>query len=162
MGKPNLSRLGLLGSAINPALIGQCFQSKWAISTESPFREPAKMNENNKQESPLFSFLAIMTLECVHVFCPLWSIESPCPEQINHTGGRFFHSPKKTARAKACSSHRCEVSISGNLTLNFNTFLRFFEGNFSGKFLAKFERSDRFQPEKIHSTRYTKYHCLFI
>ena len=38
----------------------------------NPFRKPAKTSEDNKQDFPSFSFLAIMTLRYVfHVFCPL-------------------------------------------------------------------------------------------
>ena len=47
------------------------------FSPESPFKKPAKTSENTKQDFPLFSFLAAMTLECVHVFCPLGRMESP-------------------------------------------------------------------------------------
>ena len=44
---------------------------------ESPFRQPAKMSENTKQNFPLFSFQAIMTPGRVHVFRPLGRMESP-------------------------------------------------------------------------------------
>ena len=46
------------------------------FSAESPFRKPAKTSENTKQDFPLFSFLAIMTLGCFYVFCPHGRMES--------------------------------------------------------------------------------------
>ena len=47
----------------------------------------------------LFSFIAIMTLGCVHVFCPLGRMESP--EYDIHTRGKTFQPDKREARAKA-------------------------------------------------------------
>ena len=70
------------------------------FSVESPFRKPAKTSENSKQNFPLFSFLAIMTLECAHVFCPHGKVKSPL-NKLFTLWGRPFHSSKK-ARAKAC------------------------------------------------------------
>ena len=47
------------------------------ILRKNPFRKPTKTSENNKRDFALFPFLAIMTLGCVHVFCPLGRMESP-------------------------------------------------------------------------------------
>ena len=41
------------------------------------FPKPAKKSDNNKQDSPLFSFLPMMTLGCVHVFRPLGRMDFP-------------------------------------------------------------------------------------
>ena len=48
-----------------------------SFAAESPFGKPAKRSENSKQNFPLFSFLAMMTLGCAHVFCPHGRMESP-------------------------------------------------------------------------------------
>ena len=64
------SRYVQLGPVICPALIGH-------ILRNVPFRKPAKTNENDLQTSPLISFLALVTLIYIHVFCPLGRMESP-------------------------------------------------------------------------------------
>ena len=76
-----------LGSVIYPALIGHSLPSEW----ESSFRKLAKTSENTKQHFSLFSFLARMTLGCVHVFCALERMETPGPRNILFIqGGRLF------------------------------------------------------------------------
>ena len=44
------------------------------------------------------------------------------PDLVLRTKERTFHSPKMTARAKACYSHGCEASISRELAINFSKF----------------------------------------
>ena len=72
------------------------------FSAESPCRKPAKTSENTKQDFPLFSFLAIMTLGCVHVSCPVLIGEWNPPENVIQTAGKTFQPDKREARAKAC------------------------------------------------------------
>ena len=63
--------------------------------------------------------------------------------------GRLFHSPKRKARAKACSSYCCEVNVLRKLAPNLTTFLKVSQKEFFRKSLTESERSDRFQPGKI-------------
>ena len=71
------SRYVQLGSVIYPALVGHYFPSKWDIFSRKPFSKTCKNDENTKIDFPLFSFIAIITLGFVHVFCPLGKMESP-------------------------------------------------------------------------------------
>ena len=71
------SRYVRYGSVIYPSLIGHYLPTKWEIFCRKRLREPVKTSENAKENSPLFFFLATMTLECVRVFCPLGRMESP-------------------------------------------------------------------------------------
>ena len=93
---------------------------------ESPFRKPAKTSENTKQDFPLFSSLAIMTLGCVHVFVhmgewiPLNKLFTPA--------GRLFNPSKGKHVLKRAKSHRFEVNTLGILACNFSMFLRFLKG----------------------------------
>ena len=118
------SRYVKLGPVIHSVLIGHSFPSKQEIfyrKPESPFRKSAKTSENSKQHFPLFSFLIIMTLECVHVFCPHESMESPLNELFT-LGGRLFNSSKRKNVLKRAESHRCEVNTLGTSACNFNMF----------------------------------------
>ena len=54
------------------------------------------MNERNKQDFPLFSFIAILTLGCIHVFRPHGRMESP-QIRYSHQGEDF----QSLAHAKA-------------------------------------------------------------
>ena len=47
------------------------------------------------------------------------------------------------------SSHCCEVELLGTFARDSSLFLGILEGKFLGKLYVKFERSDRFQPEKL-------------
>ena len=70
----------LVLSLVRPVRLSNLPGINWRnarFSAESPFRKPAKTSENSKQNFPLFSFLAIMTLGCNHVFCPHGRMESP-------------------------------------------------------------------------------------
>ena len=47
------------------------------VFIEIPFQKPPKTSENSKQVFTLFSLLAMMTLVCVHAFCPLERMDPP-------------------------------------------------------------------------------------
>ena len=94
------------------------------------------MSENTKQDFPFFSFLALMTLGCVHVFCPHGRIES--------LSISFFNLPKGKHMLKRAESHRCEVNTLGTLACKFCTFLRFLKGIHFRKSLTESETSGRF------------------
>ena len=72
-----------LASASNTALINTFpFQPYLPFEMrdfpeKAPFRKPSKTKENNKQDILLLSFLAIMTLDCVHLFCTLGRMKYP-------------------------------------------------------------------------------------
>ena len=112
-----------LGSAIYPVLIGHSFSSKWEIFCSRPLSKTCKTSENSEQDFPSFSFLAIITLACVHVFCPIGRMESPL-NKIFILGGRLFKLPKGKHVLTHAESHRYEVSTLEILACNFNTFCK--------------------------------------
>ena len=63
----------------------------------------SKTSDNTKQDFALFSFLAIMTLGCVHVrvIIALMGEWNP-PGYVIHTRRKTFQSDKREAHAKAC------------------------------------------------------------
>ena len=91
---------------------------------ESPFRKPTRTSENTKQEFPLFSFLAIMTLGCVHVLYPPGRMESP--EYVNMIfilGGKISNPTRGKHVLKRAERHRCEENTLWKFACNFGTFL---------------------------------------
>ena len=71
-------------------LFGRSFLSKWDVFGRNPLSKARKTSENNKQDIPLFSFLAIMTLGCTHAFCPLGGMEFPMTRLVIQWGGLFI------------------------------------------------------------------------
>ena len=67
------------------------------------------MSENTKQDFPLFSFLALMTLRCVHVLRPLGELNPP--EYVIRTGGGLFNPTKGKHVLKRAESHRCDGNL---------------------------------------------------
>ena len=82
------------------------------------------MSENSKQNFPLFSFLAIMTLGFAHVFCPHGRMESPGINYSFTLGGRLFNPPKRKHVLKRADSHRCEVKTFGTFACNISMFFK--------------------------------------
>ena len=101
----------------------------------SPIRKLAKTSENTKQDFRLFSFLAIMTLGCVHVLCHHGRMESPLNKLFTPSNGKHV--------LKRAESHFCEVNI-WILACNLSSFLRFLKGICFRKSLIESERRDRF------------------
>ena len=89
-------------------------------STESLFRKPAKSSQNNKKDVPLFSFLAIMTLGCFHVFFPLWTNGIP----LNKLLMSRTHVLKRTEVIAVRKTYQ------GSLLVILARFLRFLDGKF--------------------------------
>ena len=58
-------------------------------------------------------------------------------EEVIHTRRKTSHSPKRIARAKACSSRCCGVIISGKLARNFSTCLKVSRRELSKKIFCK-------------------------
>ena len=94
----NFINSGLVLKSVIPSRRNRSF------STESPFLKPAKTSENTKQDFPLFSFLAIMTLGCVHAFYPHGRMESP-GISYSHAGEDFNPLTGKQVLKRA-ESHR--------------------------------------------------------
>ena len=63
------SHYAQLSSVIYPALLGLSFRTKYEFFCRKPLGKLAKSSENRKQDFILF-FQAIMTLECIDVYCP--------------------------------------------------------------------------------------------
>ena len=59
----------------------------------------------------------------------------------------YLHPKKKTAHAKACSSHRCEVNILGNLLTTLAHFKGFSKGAFLANSLQNLDRVTNFNKE---------------
>ena len=71
------------------------------------------MSEKTKEDFPLFSFIAIMTIGYVHVFCPLEKMAPP--EYDIHTRGRLFNPTNGKHLLNRAESHRCQVTHYRNL-----------------------------------------------
>ena len=99
------------------------------------------MSENTKQDFPLFFFLAIMTLGCVHVFRPHRRKESLGMSSSHKGGGRLLSPSKRKHVLKHAECHRCEEKILGIFSCNFSTS---FKGTHFRKLPTESERSDRF------------------
>ena len=74
------------------------------------------MSENTKQDLPFFSFLAIITIGYVHVFCPLGRMV-PVNKLFILGGGTLFNPPRGKHVLKRAKSHRCEVIITHSARL---------------------------------------------
>ena len=46
------------------------------------------------------------------------------PESVSHTERKILNPPKRTAHANACSSHCCDVEISGKFVYGVRTVLK--------------------------------------
>ena len=97
---------------------------------KAAFETLHKTSENTKQDFPLLSFLGIMTLGCVDVFCPHSSTES-LGISYSHRGerGEFSNHQEDSTVLKRAESHRCEVKTLGKRAFDFITFFRFLERN---------------------------------
>ena len=120
------------------------------------YRKPlAKTCTTCEKERTTFPFVFLSTSKdtCI-CSCILSSWENRILlNKLLTPGRRFSLSLKRIARAKACSNHRLEVNIFGKLTLEFCASSRSSQRELLWKPLAKFERTDQFQPGKVLKIR---------
>ena len=145
-----------LGSVTHLTSISLSCHTKWKIFGSNPLLKNLK-SESNKQESPLFAFLTMMKLGCVHILCPLNKL-------FIHTWEKTFPIPQGQHMLKRIEVIAVKETYQGRLLVILRGFFKFLEGNLFTEFYTESVRSDRFQPRKIlnivehasYSIRYCK------